>query len=283
MESDKREAERLAQLESDKREAEHLAQLESDRKEEERLAQLKSDKKEKQRLAKLVSDNKEAELIAKLEANNEETPSFFQKYFMPIIGISVVIVGLTVWQLSKPQELKPLIRETSTQPQNNTSNNTSQGTSTIVPKTLPPNVTVDKPEKKPFILPPNMAVGKPVDQAKTQPSTTTSSTKAEADKQAENKKILEDTRRIAEQMNRQEEQIKADKTAALRYLQNAYAYNGAEDFGSAKIALLKAKEINTLSGAVKKAIQTAFAYTGAEDKEKAKRAIEEAKKIINAN
>ena len=283
LESDEKEAERIAKLESDKKEAERLAKLESDKKEAERLAKLESDKKEAKRLAKFESDRIEAERIAQLEADEEETPTFFKKYRMLIAGISVVVTAsLLVWQLSKPTEPNtslipsgvseatkptPTLENTNTQPQNKAENNASQGSVSIDPKKLPPNVTVSKP----------------VVQPKTQPSTSAASTKAEADREAENKEKHEEARRIAQLMNQQDEQIKTNKTAALRFLQNAYAYVGAEDFETAKNALLKAKEINTLSAAAKNAIQKALAYTGGEDKDNAKRAIEEAKKIINAN
>ena len=282
LESDKKEAERIAKLELDRKEAERLTKLESDKKEAERLAKLESDKKEAQRLAKIESDRKEAERIAKIEADKRETPSLFQKYRMPIAGISVVIASLLIWQSLKSSEPNPSIipsgisestkpnlpiENTSTQPQNNTANNTSQGSVSIDPNKLPPNVTV----------------GKPVDKPKTKLTKPTTDVNAEAIAQAENNKKLEEARRIAQLMNQQDEQIKADKTAALRYLQTAFANIGAEDFEAAKTTLSNAKNIKTLSSATKKAIQTALAYTGAEDKDNSKKAIEEAKKIINAN
>ena len=133
----------------------------------------------------------------------------------------------------------------------------------------------------------------PKEKDKTQPSKPTTDAKVQANKIAEQKKKILEDNRIAvqkenerfnrEEENRQNKQIQTDKTAALRYLQTAFAYLGGEDFEKAKAALWNAKNINTLSSAAKKAIQTAVAYSGAEDEEKAKRAIEEAKKIINAN
>ena len=285
LESEKREAERIAKLESEKKEAERLAKLESEKKEAERLAKLESDKREAKRLAKIESDKKEAERLAEIKADEEETPSFFQKYRMLIAGISVVVTAsLLVLQLSKPTEPNsslipsgvseatkpnPTTENTSTQPQNNTSNEASKGTSTIDPKKSSSNSTVVKPEVQPI----------------TQPLKPTTDAKVEANRIAEQKKKDIEANRIAKQReterinreaeNRRSQQIQTDKTTALRYLQNAYAYVGAEDFVVAKTTLLKAKEINTLSGAAKKAIrESGKKFTDNDQIEKIKATVE---------
>jgi TIR domain/Effector-associated domain 11 len=305
-ETERKERERLAilaqqnaeteRLDNERKEREHLVllaqqqaetqRLEAENKERDRLAALeKARKKQEKEAIEREKKQHEAERIINEQRNNDfSEPSFFQKNRMAIGATGLVTASLLVWQLNKPPQETPLSNPTvvdnttqpivAPQPKAEPTTPTHQGTATINPKTLPPNVVVGKTvEKKSDKTTPSVSEAQNV--ANTRWEQEEARQKAE---KAEAEKRRRDILAQAEQQEKEQaqRQMKAVEMAK-DILQSALASFKATEYGDVKTYLSQAAALPHLPEGMKKVIGDARAYISAGEYEDAKVAIQRAK------
>jgi hypothetical protein len=298
LEAEIKERERLAILaqqktETERKERERLEviaqqKVETERKERERLTLLEKEqarKKLETEKAEHEKKQKEATKIIDNQRNREVIePSFFQKNRIAIGSTGAVASVFLIWQLTKTPNETPLSNPTvsgnttqpivAPQPKVEPTNPTNQGSATLDPKKLPPNVTVGKPiEKKVEKTTPSVSEAqKTANTRREQEEARLKTEKVEAEKRRRD--ILEQAQQL-EKVQAQR-QMKA-KEIAKDILQSALASLKATEYEDVKTYLTQAAAVPNLPEAMKKVIVEARTYITAGEHEDAKTAIQRAK------